>query len=267
MSKNIELKAILITGHLRFEDINHFNNFYNKIKIYDIYISTTKEYEHIAQKITKNYLILSDKEYDVPFQPNLYQWLHLNNIIKNFNFSKKKYDIIYKLRTDILFDKSIFTTNVYTDYFYISTDFCFFASMSTFINVFTDFYYKINHYYKGKMTRYIPINYNNLILCDNNAAMKWHWITYPEIIYPKNTKISFKELKENVQKNLNLLNSSNSNDFTMNSDYLPKFLENSIFSSEKILMIHILNFCGIKEINTQINLMYNRAKWKILELK
>ena len=116
------------------------------------------------------------------------------------------------------------------------------------------------------MSRYIPINYNNLILCDNNILMRWNWVTYPEIIYPKNTKISFKELKENVQKNLNLLNSSNSNDFTMNSNYLPEFLENSIFSSEKIFMIHILNFCGIKEINPQINLMHNRKEWKILEL-
>ena len=33
MTKKI---AILISGQLRFEDINHFNNFYNKIKIYDI---------------------------------------------------------------------------------------------------------------------------------------------------------------------------------------------------------------------------------------
>ena len=51
-------KAILITGQLRFQDIDHFNEFYNKIKKYDIYISTYKEYEHIAQKITKNYLII-----------------------------------------------------------------------------------------------------------------------------------------------------------------------------------------------------------------
>lgn len=33
-------KAILITGQLRFQDIDHFNEFYNKIKKYDIYIST-----------------------------------------------------------------------------------------------------------------------------------------------------------------------------------------------------------------------------------
>ena len=117
------------------------------------------------------------------------------------------------------------------------------------------------------MTRYIPINYNNLILCDDNTNMKWDWITYPEIIYPKNIKISFKELKENVQKNLNLLNSCNSNNFTMNSSYLPKFMENTLFESEKILVIRILNFCGIKQINTQINLMHNRKKYKILELK
>ena len=31
-------KAILLPGQLRFKDINHFNNFYNKIRIYDIYI-------------------------------------------------------------------------------------------------------------------------------------------------------------------------------------------------------------------------------------
>ena len=134
--------------------------------------------------------------------------------------------------------------------------------MSTFINVFTDFYNKINNYYKGKMDIYIPINYNNLILCDDNIQMKWNWIVYPEIIYPKNTKINFKELKENVKKNLNLLNSSNFNDFIMNSNYLPEFLKMKQFSSEKILVIHILNFCGIKNINTKITLMQNRKKFR-----
>ena len=90
----------------------------------------------------------------------------------------------------------MFNTNVSPNYFYIFTDYCFYASMAMFINVFTNYYNNINHCYKGNMNRYIPINYNNLILCENNPDFKWNWIVYPEIIHPKNKKIFFRKLKK-----------------------------------------------------------------------
>lgn len=51
--------AILITGELRIPD---FQNLYNSIKNYDIYISTYTEYYNIAKKLTDNFIITDIKD-------------------------------------------------------------------------------------------------------------------------------------------------------------------------------------------------------------
>ena len=52
----------------------------------------------------------------------------------------------------------------------------------------------------------------------------------------------------------------------MNYSGLPNFMKRGVglFSSEKVIVIHILNFCGIKKINTKIRLMNNRKNFNYL---
>ena len=75
--------AILITGDLRTPD---FQNLYDSIKNYDIYISTYTEHYDIAKKLTNN-IILTDKKDNLIFNKktipyrNIYQWWHLNKLI------------------------------------------------------------------------------------------------------------------------------------------------------------------------------------------
>ena len=45
-------RVLLLTGQLRFNNIDSFNNFTETIEGYDVFISTTREFEEFALKIT-----------------------------------------------------------------------------------------------------------------------------------------------------------------------------------------------------------------------
>ena len=52
--------ALLLVSELRFINNEHYENFYNLINDYDIFISTYKKFKFFAEKITKKkkYFIL-----------------------------------------------------------------------------------------------------------------------------------------------------------------------------------------------------------------
>ena len=113
----------------------------------------------------KNILYYEDTKYNNPPTglDNIYQFIHLDNIIKNYKDQLKNYDILYKIRTDIEFEKKIFYINVNSNTIYLFRDFLFFGKSEHFIKVFENYYDDIMNYYFGKMNDYIPINLKNFL--------------------------------------------------------------------------------------------------------
>ena len=227
--------AIIITGELR---IPNFNNFFNSIKNYDIYISTYNEYEYIANKISKNYIITNRKnkcfnKKNIPYS-NIYQWWHLNKVLKKYKKKLMNYDIIFKTRSDTYFiepltDKHF--SNIDKECFYINSDFSFYGSSIIFYNIYKNFYNDILNKYLNNGNKYFNINYNNLVLSYKNTNKKSKYniykkkynnirndiniglkeLVYPSSVYSKNKKILIKNIIFYLDNNLKIDNNTYKN--------------------------------------------------------
>ena len=123
----IKRVALLITGELR---TPYFQNLYNAIKGFPVYISTYTEYYTIAKKLSKNVLLVDRDDTSVNLKINqknshiLYQWWHLNNLLKTYKNELFNYDVLVKLRSDMHYLKPIspyYFNNINLNYFSIYT--------------------------------------------------------------------------------------------------------------------------------------------------
>ena len=222
--------AILITGDLRTPD---FQNLYDSIKNYDIYISTYTEHYDIAKKLTNN-IILTDKKDNLIFNKktipyrNIYQWWHLNKLIIYYKKELHNYDILLKTRSDCYFikpltDKDFF--NIDTSCFYMNSDHSFYSSVNIFYKLFENYYDDILNIYINKGDQYFDINYNNLIESYKNIQVVDNYkeektknryrykairqdihvglkeLVYPNHIYSNNAHRLVKNIEEKIYPN------------------------------------------------------------------
>jgi len=167
--------ALLITGELR---TPYFQNLYNATSGFPIYISTYSEYYPIAKKLTKNVLIVDRDDISVNLKinqlnsHNLYQWWHLNKLLKTYKRELAKYDILLKIRSDMYFLKPIspyYFNNIDLNYFYINTDWIFYGSRQLFYKIYETYYEDI---LKGN---YKLTNYSNFLRSVNNVKDVYFW--------------------------------------------------------------------------------------------
>ena len=260
--------AILITGELR---TPNFSNLYNSIKKFDIFISTYKQYEKQAKKLTNNVILISrnDKCFNKKTIPltNIYQWWHLNQLLLKYKNTLKTYDVILKIRSDCYFIKPISEehfSNMDINCFYMNSDHSFYGETSLFYKIYENFYHKILNYYlnkKGK--KYFQINYNNLIASYKN-------IENSNIVYKKEKNINYQKIRRNIITGLllntyptsickNKLSLDNVDKFIKKIEYYldnkleidnKKYLINSSlkdFGSEKYNFLHVVNNVIIKD--------------------
>ena len=208
--------AIIITGELRFKGRVHFNRFCRLIKGYDVFLCTYPDYEPLAQKITKKYILLPRSAGGIrgKMQTNIFQWLHLDNLLKEYLPELEQYDNILKLRTDIAFTRgwvneahklrNSFTVkgnSVITHYLqslekntlYATSDILFYASSSHFIKTFKDFYSDIYGKYWRKCINYYPLNFDSILksecgnfhlgaLVGDIKGVRFNWLVLPSFI-------------------------------------------------------------------------------------
>jgi len=273
--------AILIVGQLRFETIEKINIFKDKIKKYDIFISTYKEYENIANCLSNNVLFLedvvpcnggkktADHKYDKPINRKgspgrMYQHLHIEYLINTYKETLLKYDVIYRIRTDILFDKKIFNTQMKDNTIYLFNDLLFAGKSAHFINVFEIFYNKILTDYYGNMDGYYPIKFTNLLNIQT-PSFRWNWLVYPKFLQPSG---GLRKLQNNIKTNLDALKTYNQkvSAFPIGT---PNFNNNFTkgnwldvpFSSEKIVLTHCINCGFIDGFKEKVSLERNRFKF------
>ena len=152
--------AIIITGDVR--DCSVKNKIVEMFKEYDVFIGSYINHKKYIDSIGKNnysYLINPETDIRLPdgikkehMQQNMLQWLHLDNIINNFEDKLIKYDIIFKYRFDYDLADSDFLNkiNVTPDTLYNDSDKMFYSEKLTFIKIFKTFYAKLQNYnYNG----------------------------------------------------------------------------------------------------------------------
>ena len=247
-------KALLIPGQMRFVDKTHFFNFMNIIHDYDVYICTYKNYESIATKISKNVIFIEDFVDGNLFckRRNLFQWIHLDILIKKYKTVLMNYDVLYKIRTDITLAKEIFESPVEENTIYLKSDLLFYGKTTHFIHVFEDFYENIKTLYWNNSNKYIPLNYHNIIQLNNvNFIKRWNWLMFPKKIFNPNFSIMKENIKQCLIKNISI----------DDEDEYTKHWVLPIFSSEKSLLIHCINKGLICGISFNINLFKKSREW------
>ena len=248
--------GILIPGELRFFNKKYLNICINKLKGYDIFISTYKKYESIAKLITKNYIILDESKYN-PEQTNIYQWIHLQNLISHYKDKLIEYKILLKFRTDIIFQKDFFNIiEPIEKTIYCFTDYIFFGLTEHFLYVFENIYDKIMQNYWGKDKEYIDIDYKNFLNA-KISTFKFMWLRMPLKIISKD----FIKLQENILLNLKLIEDREKVRKEKMRTY-KNFKENGKFVSEKIIVLHVVNNGFIEGISYNFSLLKNRKNYK-----
>jgi hypothetical protein len=250
--------AILLPGELRFRDEDHFNSFLKYVEGYDIYISTYPKYNSLGNKISNN--VIASK-IDLS-QNNMYQWYHLDNIIKKWKDELLQYDILIKLRTDIEYNDIDFR-NLYVkeNTIYPQTDQIFYGQSGHFIKTYEDMYDNvINYYYVHSKNSYLPINYENLLNSDPEADVKVSWLKLPKVIY----SAEFFEIQENIKLNqeIFLLNPEIIKKMEMIDGQLLFFKQTKNFTTERCFLVHTINKGTISKSEIVGKLMENRNKYR-----
>jgi hypothetical protein len=247
--------ALLITGELR---TPYFQNLYNATLGFPIYISTYTEYYTIAKKLSKNILLVDRDDTSVNLKINqnnshiLYQWWHLNNLLKTYKNELVNYDVLVKLRSDMHYLKPIspyYFNNINLNYFYINTDWVFYGNTELFYKIYENYYEDI---LKGnfKLT-----NYSNFLQSFYNVKNTYFWKrvaggrnkvtkntglpyriasmkdSFDPVIYSED----FSTLIKNIENNLDNIN--------VTQTMLPR---NIPFMSEADMFIRVSNYAIIK---------------------
>ena len=148
--------AVIITGDVRECFVK--NKLLEMFKEYDVFIGSYINHKKYIESIGKNnysYLINPETEIRLPdgikkehMQQNMLQWLHMDNIINNFEDKLIKYDILLKYRFDYDINDKDFLNKirVIPNILYNDSDRIFYSESLTFINIFKTFYAQLKNY-------------------------------------------------------------------------------------------------------------------------
>jgi len=192
------------------------------VKAFDVYVSTYKEYEIDAMRVSTNrsrMLLYSRDEVPCMSVP-IFQWWHLNQVIRNFRTELESYDLILKLRADLRFYRSFRSSDLaQTPHgcLQMNSDHSFYADPETFFKVYDGFYDDIFNKYYDRNAQYFPLNWRNFKEtikniyedyqdepvnlthreCRRDIKVPMRHLVYPRAIFTRN----FNKLLENI-KNL-----------------------------------------------------------------
>jgi len=192
----------------------------------------------------------------------MYKWFHLQYLIREYKDKLSNYDIIYRLRTDVIIPTELFNQKINIMTIHCARDFIFYGRRRHFIRLFENFFDTIlNTYYKKYQTRYTNINYSNFIKTKYPYYM-WKWITYPKFIFNHN----FNKLKTNISNNMKKLTLINQNNNTTDYiSYLPLYYKkHSKFTSERVFPLYCLNYGYIEGIKLKFNLYKSRHNFNYI---
>lgn len=157
-------KALIVIGELRFINAGQYQRFLLLVRHFDIFIATSSLYEKPCKVITSNYTI--DNFIDI--KNNKKQFYRLITLLNKYKQKLIQYDAIFKMRTDLTFDKPICEIDDFEpNTLYSFTDAFFYAESSHFIQVFEKLQNDIEK-------ENFKISYSNLFFSDIDSC-KFEW--------------------------------------------------------------------------------------------
>jgi len=186
------------------------------------------------------------------------QWWHLDRLLKHkrFRHQLEKYDVIIKLRADLIFHAPLTHAgleDIPNGCFQMNSDHSFYARRATFFEALDDFYATLMTKYAYQAETYFDLNWENLKQSCNNTLppskmpvadryelsryrhirrdiqVPLQWLVYPVSIYDRNVQT----LAANIQ--------TISGKPDMSQGITNKGMGNTVFSSEKFFLLHVIN--------------------------
>lgn len=227
--------ALLITGEMRFRDANDMKRFVaHTVQGCEVFVATYASHAHLSLQLARGnasrVLIVDAAVTKMPVTSSvpghLRQWLHLRLLLDAFGAELvRTSDIVARVRTDLIGGTHEHEANFHLTHLIAplpgivvaNSDHFFYASPKTFIDVFLDLYSRaqtahaadLQHGYRHAFgannlhPRYIPINWQNLLLSDL-SQLKWRHLHFPVELGPLPETVE--ELKRAVSENLEGLN-------------------------------------------------------------
>jgi len=90
--------AVLLPGEMRFPD---FDNLAASMEAFDVFISTYAEYEGRARLLRPKGLVLTPRAEVSLASGRMYQWYHLDRLLREFKAAFLAYDVLFRTRTDV----------------------------------------------------------------------------------------------------------------------------------------------------------------------
>ena len=91
--------AVLLPGEMRFPD---FDNLAASLAAFDVFISTYTEYEDHARRLRPKGLVLTPRAEVSLASGRMYQWYHLDRLLREFKDALLAYDVLFRTRTDVI---------------------------------------------------------------------------------------------------------------------------------------------------------------------
>ena len=192
--------AFLFTGYLRGDDAEIVIESFQRVG--DVFVVTNDDGSLMLREIRRrceNVVTVEENDewaseqnkfLGMDYGRGLLQWqkfeIGLKQIRKTEDRLEKKYDTIYKLRTDLNFSPYVYIANLY----HFQNNSCVFMNSDKFFGGCGDAIMKLDgfvdhalQHYCGRYGEYWPINMNCLLGSDFDAG-KFHWLKYPWTVAP-----------------------------------------------------------------------------------
>ena len=249
--------AVLLPGEMRFPD---FDNLAASLAAFDVFVSTYAEDEGRARRLRPTGLVLTPRAEVSLASGRMYQWYHLDRLLREFKDALLAYDVLFRTRTDAHFFETMtpahFAASVGDDALHAAIDHGFYARPATFYRVYEDMFAAARGPYSDQGHAYFPLDYENLVrayrldaanaaharLVTRHPTLAYRYkrvnvvkaaafLVYPTSVYNRDTDKLIRNIERHLRANLTI----------DNGVYTNKNRGNRVFSSEKFHMVHALS--------------------------
>ena len=247
--------AVLLPGEMRFPD---FDNLAASLAAFDVFVSTYAEDEGRARRLRPTGLVLTPRAEVSLASGRMYQWYHLDRLLREFKDALLAYDVLFRTRTDAHFFETMTPAHlrVGDDALHAAIDHGFYARPATFYRVYEDMFAAARGPYSDQGHAYFPLDYENLVrayrldaanaaharLVTRHPTLAYRYkrvnvvkaaafLVYPTSVYNRDTDKLIRNIERHLRANLTI----------DNGIYTNKNRGNRVFSSEKFHMVHALS--------------------------
>jgi len=253
--------AVLLPGELRFPAAE---NLQASMAAFDVFISTYVEYEDRAHMLRPKRIVLTDRSTVSLPGGRMYQWYHLDRLLKEYKAELLEYDVLFKTRSDCYFFEPLTAahfSHVHGEFLHMNSDISFYARAATFFYVYESMFDDVRGKYLRAGHVYFDLDYENLVAAYGidavnkqhvhtkrhptiryrftriNLAIAARQLVYPTSVYHRSTKVLIENIESHLRAGLPI----------DTGKYTNRNLGDNTFASEKFHLVHAINRAPIAD--------------------